>query len=233
MGNKFPFLYVNMAMTADGKIATANRKISSFGSDRDKAHLLELRSTADAVMAGARTVDLNPVNLGPGALKYRTARKKRGLSEYNIRVVVSGSGTIDPDAEIFRRRFSPIIVLTTSRIQPKQLKRLRTLADDVQIFGSKRLDFKKAFAWLRKKWGIKRLLCEGGGELNQALLQAGLVDEMHVTLCPLIFGGAKAPTISDGDSPVTLASAFPLQLKSARRYGEELFLVYRVRKPRS
>ena len=61
-----PFVFINMAMTADGKIATANRAASSFGSRRDQDHLLQLRATADAVMAGARTVDLNPINMGPG-----------------------------------------------------------------------------------------------------------------------------------------------------------------------
>ena len=50
-----PFVLMNMAMTADGKIATANRVVSSFGSRRDQEHLYELRATADAVMAGART----------------------------------------------------------------------------------------------------------------------------------------------------------------------------------
>ena len=63
---KLPFVLVNMAMTADGKIATANRAVSSFGSARDHEQLLELRATADAVMAGARTVDSAAINLGPG-----------------------------------------------------------------------------------------------------------------------------------------------------------------------
>src|SRR5689334_14520569 len=111
MGSRLPFLFVNMAMTADGKIATANRAVSSFGSKRDLARLFELRATADAVMSGARTVDLNPVSLGPGAKKYRLQRLRRGLAEYNLRVVVSGSGSINPNAEIFKTRFSPIIVL--------------------------------------------------------------------------------------------------------------------------
>ena len=52
-----PFVLINMAMTADGKIATANRRVSSFGSPRDQDHLLQLRATADAVMAGARTAE--------------------------------------------------------------------------------------------------------------------------------------------------------------------------------
>ena len=66
-----PFVYVNVAMTADGKLATADRVVSSFSSRRDHEHLMELRTTADAVMSGARTVDLNPVTLGPGSAKYR------------------------------------------------------------------------------------------------------------------------------------------------------------------
>src|SRR5688572_30446426 len=98
-----------MAMTADGKIATANRAISTFGSRRDHDHLLELRATADAVMAGARTVDSAKINLGPGPARYRRRRLRRGLAAYNLRIVVSRSGTVNPDAEIFKHRFSPVI----------------------------------------------------------------------------------------------------------------------------
>ncbi len=94
-------------MTADGKIATANRAIASFTSRRDREHLLELRATADAVMAGARTIDLNKVNLGPGPTKYRRLRVRRGLAEYNLRIIVSGLGSVDPQATIFRRSFHP------------------------------------------------------------------------------------------------------------------------------
>src|SRR5271165_1355459 len=97
-----PFILINMAMTADGKIATANRSVSTFGSPRDHEHLLELRATADAVMAGARTVDAGPVNLGPGGAKYCRWRIRHGLAEYNLRVIVTGSGTVNPRAEIFK-----------------------------------------------------------------------------------------------------------------------------------
>src|SRR3974377_656924 len=101
-----------MARTANGKIATANRAVSSFGSARDKDHLLELRATADAVMAGARTVVLNRITMGPGPGKTRAARVKRGLAEYNLRIIISRSGSVNPRARVFQHRFSPIIVLT-------------------------------------------------------------------------------------------------------------------------
>src|SRR5439155_15699033 len=190
-----------------GKIATANRSISSLGSQRDRNHLLELRATADAVMAGARTVDLNRINLGPGPARYRRLRLKRGLPEYNLRIIVSRSGTVNPNAEVFQRRFSPIIILTTRRATESRLRTLRALADEVKTCGEKEINFPQALRWLRDKWKIKRLLCEGGGELNDALFRADLVDELHLTICPKIFGGRTAPTIADGVGAPTLAQA--------------------------
>jgi 2,5-diamino-6-(ribosylamino)-4(3H)-pyrimidinone 5'-phosphate reductase len=230
---KLPFVFLNLAMTADGKIATANRASSSFSSKRDKEHMMELRATADAVMSGARTVDLNPVTLGPGAAKYRELRLKRGLPEYNVRVIASRLGTIDPAAKIFETAYSPIIILTTERADQRRLERLRKLGAHVHVgaFGKSDLDFHSAFAWLRDEWKVKRLLCEGGGEVDDALFRANLVDELHLTICPKIFGGRSAPTISDGVGSRTLAQATQLRLHSMQRQGDEMFLVYR-RAPR-
>ncbi|MBI4326538.1 MAG: dihydrofolate reductase family protein [Chloroflexi bacterium] len=228
MSRKLPFVLINMAMTADGKIATANRAVSSFGSQRDFEHLLELRSDADAVMAGSRTVDSNPVNLGPGPARFRRLRLTKGRAEYNLRVIVSGSGSVDPRARIFLEHFSPIIILTTARISKRKLKQLQSLANEVKICGRHEIDFTRALAWLRKKWGVRRLLCEGGGELNEALFRAGLVRELHLTICPKIFGGRSAPTIAGGLGVVRLAEATPLRLKSMKRAGDELFLRYEV-----
>ena len=229
---RLPFVWVNMAMTADGKIATANRAVSSFGSARDHEHLLELRATADAVMAGARTVDSAAINLGPGPARFRRQRLKNGLAEYNLRVIVSGSGSLDPGAEVFQHRFSPIIVLTTGRASQAKLRQLRAVADEVKVCGRQEINFREAFCWLRGKWGVQRLLCEGGGGLNDALFRAGLVDELHLTICPKVFGGRNAPTIVDGKGFQRLAEALPLQIKSFKRIGNEVFAVFRQVKQR-
>lgn len=221
-----PFVLVNMAMTADGKIANAARTVSSFSSRRDQRHLLELRATADAVMAGARTVDLNPVNLGPGSVRYRRLRRRRGLAEFNLRIIVSRTGSVNPKARVFKRAFSPIIILTTRRATASRLKRLRAVAAEVRICGAREINFRSALCWLRRAWGVKRLLCEGGGELNDALFRAGLVNELHLTVCPRIFGGRNAPTIADGLGLGALPRAVPLKCLSARRHGDEMFLVY-------
>jgi riboflavin-specific deaminase-like protein len=228
--SKRPFVFSNFAITADGKIAFANREFVPFGSKRDREHLMELRAMADAVMAGARTVEAPGVTLGPGGGKFRRLRLARGLAEYNLRVIVTGSGSINPRAELFKHRFSPIIVLACERTPVKQLRRLRALADEVKIFGENGLDFPAALRWLRDKWNVKRLLCEGGAALHSALVRAALIDELHLTICPQIFGGRDAPTIAENRDIVQLADATRFKLKSAKHIGNELFVVFKAAK---
>ena len=90
-----------------------------------------------------------------------------------LEITKSGhSGTLDPKAEIFRKRFSPIIILTSERAPKANLKRLGRLATEVKVFPGEEIDFGEALMWLRRKWNVRRLLCEGGGELDSGLLRA-------------------------------------------------------------
>jgi riboflavin-specific deaminase-like protein len=219
-----------MSMTADGKIATANRRVVSFGSKRDLQNLYALRATADAVMSGARTVELSRVLMGPGGEKFRRARQRRGLAEFSLRIIVSGSGSIDPRAPIFTRRFGPLIVLTTARASARRLAKLRALADEVRVCGRTHINWPATLRWLRAKSHVRRLLCEGGGQLNAELFAAGLVGELHLTVCPKIFGGRTAPTIADGVGARRLADASPWRVVSTRQVGGELFAILRPKR---
>jgi len=223
-----PFVLSNFAMTADGKIAFADHSFTPFGSRRDREHMFELRATADAVICGARTIEDSGAVLGIGHERFRRLRLKRGLQAHHLRVIISGSGSINPDATIFKKRFSPIIVLTTNRISKTALKKLQAVADEVKICGEREINFTAAFRWLWKKYGIRRLLCEGGGELHDALLRDSLVDELHLTFCEKIFGGKNAPTLADGLGFKHLAQSAHFKLISLKRKDTELFTIFKA-----
>lgn len=223
---ELPFVFSNFAITADGKIAFADRSFVPFAGKRDQQHMMELRATAEAVLSGARTIELSSATLGPGGRKYQQQRLRRGLPEYNLRVIVSGSGSINPNAEIFKHKFSPIIVLTTERAPLRARKQLEQCGAVVKICGRREINFRRAFRWLRTRWKVTRLLCEGGGELHDAIIRAGLLNELHLTISPKVFGGRTAPTLADGTGFLKLADAAHFELKSSRRVGDEIFLVY-------
>ena len=222
-----PVVSINMAMTADGKIATVNHAISSFGSARDEQRLYELRAQADCVICGARTADRNNIDLGPGAAKYRRQRLAKGLDEYNLRVIVSGSGTLDPAAAVLRERFSPLIILVSAKASKQRIQGLLRTRCQVVVCGRAEVDLQAAVGWLRTTWRVRTLLCEGGGALNDAMFRAGLVDKLHLTVCPFLFGGRSAPTIADGRGVDSLDEAFQLRLTRRKQVGDEIFLSFR------
>lgn len=227
---KRPFVFLNVAVTADGKIASAEHHVTTFGSPADSHHLYELRSSADAILCGARTLEATQATLGNGPDAFRRRRLRQGLAEHPLRIIVSGSGSISSNAAIWSQRFSPILVLTTERSR-REWKRLHGLADDVWCLGQSTIDFGQALERLHCEYGVQRLLCEGGGELNAALIRAGLVNELHITFCPLLLAGRNAPTLADGSGVPALADAAQFRLRSRKVVGSELFTVYSAVRP--
>jgi 2,5-diamino-6-(ribosylamino)-4(3H)-pyrimidinone 5'-phosphate reductase len=224
-----PQVIMNLALSADGKIASANRRVNHFSSAADEQQLYALRATVDGIINGARTVDSAPVLMDAGPASYRRQRLKSGLSEHPLRIVVTGSGSLRSDAEIFRHGISPIIVVTSRRCPAKERQRLGKLADCLIVAGSARIDLPLVLQKIQERWGAKRLLCEGGGALNDAFFRADLVDEVNLTVCPLLIGGRTAPTLSDGEGFSKLGDARRFELISRKRRGAEMFLRFRRR----
>ncbi|MDH3592961.1 MAG: dihydrofolate reductase family protein, partial [Planctomycetota bacterium] len=92
--------------------------------------------------------------------------------------------------------------------------------------GRDRVDLGAVLERLRAD-GVERLLLEGGGELNWAMLDAGLVDELHLTLAPALLGGREAPTLLEGDG-WPMAAQRRLVLSHCERAGDELHLTYEI-----
>ena len=224
MSMQKPKVFIVMAMSADGKIATSNRKIQTFGSSEDEKRLLNLRATADAVMSGSNTINTASYDLGPGGEYYQKLRTERGLQEFNIRIIVSGSGNVNPDAEVFKHKFSPIIILTTQRCPPNKLETLKTLTPYVKVCGEKFIYWENTFHYLSSEWGIKTIACEGGGTLNDEIISQGWASELYLTITPIIVGGQKAPTICDGLGISKLNSAKAFHLTKIDSNKNEVFL---------
>jgi riboflavin-specific deaminase-like protein len=224
---ELPFVLVNGAVSADGKLALENRSLIQFSSPRDQRFVFQLRASADAVLSGADTVETFSIDLAAGPTACRKARQRKGLPAQPLRILVSDDGKVDPNARIFRKPVSPIVVLTTQHGIKRCTARLHDVAI-VKPFGKRVVAFARAFRWLREEFGVKRLLCEGGGETNAALLRAGVVDELHITVCPLVLCGRRAPTIADGEGVKSIAGATRLKLKTVKRVKGELFLTYGV-----
>ncbi len=222
------FVQLNMAMTADGKIATASRRVSSFGSHNDQEKLYQLRSRADAILCGAGTLRAENAILDVGDQHARVKPRRGRRSGPPVRVAVSGSASLAPDAAIFRHGEGPVIVLTSHAAPIRRVERLAQVATEVWVGGETEVDLRSALARLRSEWGVERVVGEGGAQLNDALFRLDLVDELHLTICPFLFGGDEAPTIADGVGVALLEEATRFRLRSLTRKKDELFLVYEV-----
>lgn len=223
-----PFVYLNMAVTIDGKVTTYAHTPANFGSKTDKFHLLELRAQCDALMVGARTASTDHMTMGIPNEKLQRQRIRRGLPPHPLRVIVTGRFSVDRRWEVFQHYFSPILIFTSGAAPKNKRRQFESLAHIYEC-GKQDVDLRKVMRILLRDWKVKRLLCEGGPTLNWELFRLGFVDEINVTVCPKVFGGATAPTMVDGQGflPKQAANA---ALSSVKRIGDELFLVYRIKR---
>lgn len=219
-----PWVIINMAMTADGKVATAGREVTTFGSPADQRALYALRATADAILCGARTVEETGATLGTGGADFARVRRRAGRASAALRVVVSGSASLSSNAALWGHSGAPIVVITSGKASEKERERLRSLGARVWQSPGDRIDFPQSLAWLGSEFGVRRLVAEGGGQLNAALLAADQVDELRVTWVPRIFGGQASPTLADGPLAGTLAEAVKFRCVRVRSVGEERYL---------
>lgn len=214
-------------MTVDGKITTKSFAPVDFTSREDKLHLFRQRALSDAVLVGHTTVEHDNVRLGlPDSLQKE--RIKRGRTPAPIRVIVSNTGRIQKRLKIFQSDISPVIVFSTSRMPRAYQADLGERAT-LHLSKSKRVDLSAMLQMLQKKYGVKKVACEGGAKLFRSLLEQGLVDQLNVTIAPYLFGGADAPTLTGLDKSF-LSASVACRLISVRVVGEECFLSYRIKK---
>ena len=203
----------NTAISLDGRINTREKRFTFFGSARDHARMSRLRSDADAVLVGGATFR----NWPHPALPDAADRGRLASRPWNIVVTRSLDVPLDTD------------FLAEPAIRPLFLTRAASLPAALPVdcetwAGDGDLPVEWMLARLAER-GIERLLVEAGGDLLFQFLAADALDEMHVTLCPLVVGG-PAPSLADGVG-FDRTQLRRLKLIAAEVEADEVFLHYR------
>lgn len=220
-----PYATVVLAMTADGKISDAHRCGQTFGSKADYQHLEKQVALSDGVIVGAGTLRSGETAMRVMSEDWLRSRHESGKSPQPVQIVCTRSAQINPEIPFFRQPIPRWLLTTTRGGQNWQNRKGfdRIFCYDDPEGG---VDFRTAFAQL-KALGIDRLAVLGGGSLIAQLCELDLIDELWLTVCPLLFGGANAPTPLDGIG-FTRDRAPKLRLLEAETVGDEVFLHYRV-----
>ena len=188
---------INVAMTLDGKIDNIARKGAKISSDSDWERVDRLRAEHDAILVGGRTLLDEDPRLTVKSAALRDERVARGFEPDPVKVGIVSKATLSAKSRFLTAGAGKVVVFTTEQTTGEELALLRDAGAVVCVLGKKRVDLGAALTFL-EGWEIESLMVEGGGGMNAAFLTAGLVDEVHVYIAPMIFGGATAPTLADG-----------------------------------
>jgi riboflavin biosynthesis pyrimidine reductase len=224
-----PYVMLNMVSTADGH-ATLDGRSGPISGSADRALFHALRTAVDAVMAGAATVRVERYGrIIPDATR-RQSRVARGLHEEPLACIVSGRLTLDAEIPLLADPAARVVILTPSSAS-LPAGAAAAEVDYIRVARDGQLDLPAALAELRARFDVRTLLCEGGPHLNAQLLGAGLVDELFLSLSPLLAGGDPA---SGGEALRILAGPsfsppVALELRGVLEHDSGLFLRYGVR----
>jgi len=221
-GGKRPHVALNMVCTADGRATVAGRT-ALIGNRADRELFGQLRTRVDAVLVGAGTARVEHYGRLIRDPQRRAERERNGLSADPLAIIVSGRLDLPLQAvPLLRDPDSTVAILTGSEREidgaAARLHYLRAQGET--------LDLARMLAELRSGLGVRTILCEGGPILNAALLTAGLVDELFLSLSPKLAGGPVPLTIVEG---AALPEPVDMDLTWLLESAGHLFLRYTVR----
>lgn len=222
-----PRVIANFARTVDGKVSTRNFTPSGFTSEADLRRLLEIRASGDAVMVGRHTLAADTMSMTLRDDDLREARQAAGRFPEPFRVIISASGTLDPTWKVFTTPGARRIVFTTQAMPEAVRSALAPLAD-LHFSPSDELDLAHVLSVLRADYDVRTVVCEGGPTLFRSLVEIHAVDELRITIGPVVFGGAQAPTLT-GVSTDFFPHPVHLTMQSMEVLGQECYLSYKVK----
>ncbi len=195
--NRRPHVLMKTAISADGKIGSPRHTAVQLSNAQDAAAVDRLRAESDAILIGGTTLIHDDPQLIVRSAALQRARARRGLPAQPAKVAIADVAKISPRSRFLTRGTGEKIIFTTFKTPVTDLGKLQRVAT-VYATPGPRVDLAEAMRVLGAQHGIRRLLLEGGGTLNAAMLAAGLVDEIRTAIAPLVIGGAQSPTLVDG-----------------------------------
>ncbi|MGH3655453.1 MAG: pyrimidine reductase family protein [Micromonosporaceae bacterium] len=193
-----PWLRVNFVSSADGAVALDGRS-AGLSSGADKRVFGILRMHCDVLLVGAGTVrdeSYGPLQVDP---RRRAWRRDAGLAEWPTLAVVSGRLGITPEHPALAEAPVRPIVITHQRSPVDRREALTAVADVVTV-GESEVDLPAARRALADR-GLRQVLCEGGPHLLAALLAADQVDELCLTISPLLTGPGEGRIVAGPATP--------------------------------
>jgi riboflavin biosynthesis pyrimidine reductase len=217
-----PSVRLNMIVSIDGGTSW-NGVSGALGGPADKSLFATMRSLTDLVLVASGTMQAE--QYGPAVLPpaIQSARRERGQTPVPPIAVVTLSANFNWDSPFFTAATERPIVITGAAADAANVKRASEVAD-VIIAGEEEVDLRQALDELGKR-GTRTVLAEGGPTLNGELVRVGLLDELCVTLSPLLASG-DAKRIVAGS---TLDELAPLCIRSICEEDDYLFCRYRAK----
>jgi 2,5-diamino-6-(ribosylamino)-4(3H)-pyrimidinone 5'-phosphate reductase len=223
-----PVVHVNVAMSADGKLSTRERRQVRISGPADFSRVDRIKAESDAVMVGIGTVLADDPSLTVKSRDLMAMRIARGMPGHPVRIVVDSRARTPPDAAVLHRGAGGRVIACSEQADPERKAVLEHHAT-VIVAGHDQVDLSLLFSRLYNQ-GIRRLMVEGGGTLIAALFSAGLVDELTCFVGNMIIGGRDAPTLADGPGFIDEDTFVRLSLSGVEPMDEGVLLSWRVKR---
>jgi len=219
-----PFVFINSAMSADGKISSKKRRQVRISGQKDLARVDALRAESDAVMVGVGTVRADDPKLRVKSEGLRLERRAAGRPDNPLRIVADSRAR----TPLVARILGPGCIIAAGSFAPQERLEMLSRRSETLICGRERVDLELLFSRLYER-GVRRLMVEGGATLNWSLIKMGLVDEIRVYMGAQVIGGTASPTLVDGEG---YSAGFPrLHLKDVQRLDDGLLITWTAENP--
>mgnify|MGYP001609815480 CR=1 FL=1 len=210
-------------MSLDGCIDDANALPLKLSNTQDFEHVDEVRAHCDAILVGAGTIRKDNPKLLVKSEARQQERVARGLPLQPIKVTLTRSGNLDPRAHFFTMGEGKSIVYCTTTVASALQKSVGLKAEIIAL-GKDDIDPTSIINDLAAR-GVRTLLIEAGSTIATLFLNAGLVDELQVSIAPFFVGNALAPRIVN--TALSLYSKDrPMKLKNVETFTDVVMLTY-------